>query len=118
MCSLKQPLFIYQLGHVFALRGSKKRLKRESILAWFHFPNFLSFLGHVFVIVNFCLMIEGRMFYICVRSMSHFSFTKSRSLKIRYHVPSTVEPGKESLTSTLSIAIVRRADRPRGRSRQ
>ena len=30
-----------------------------------------------------------------------FSFTKSRSLKIRYHVPSTVGPEKESLTSTL-----------------
>ena len=46
-------------------------------------------------------MIEGRMFYICVRSMSHFFITKSRFLKIRYHVPTTVEPGKESLTSTL-----------------
>ena len=34
--------------------------------------------------------------------MSHFfSFTKSRSLKIRYHVASTVGPKKESLTSTL-----------------
>ena len=30
-----------------------------------------------------------------------FSFTLSRSLKIRYHVPSTVEAGKESLASTL-----------------
>ena len=33
--------------------------------------------------------------------MSHFFITKSRSLKIRYHVPSSVEPGRESLTSTL-----------------
>ena len=30
-----------------------------------------------------------------------FSFIKSRSLKIRCHVPSTVGPGKENLTSTL-----------------
>ena len=49
-------------------------------------------------------MFEGRMFYISyfvyVRCHS-FSFTKSRSLKIGYHVPSTVGPGKESLTSTL-----------------
>ena len=29
------------------------------------------------------------------------SFTKFRSLKIRYHVPSTVEPEKETYTSTL-----------------
>ena len=29
-----------------------------------------------------------------------FSFIKSRSLKIRFHVPSTVGPGKEGLTST------------------
>ena len=68
-------LFICQLGHVFAPEGVKKdqRLKGESsIFSWFHFPNFLSFLGHVFIIVSFCLMIEGRMFYICVRSMSYF----------------------------------------------
>ena len=32
-----------------------------------------------------------------------FSFTKSRSLKTRYHVPSTVEPGKDSLTSILGF---------------
>ena len=30
-----------------------------------------------------------------------FSFIKSRSLKIRSHVPPTVGPGKEGLTSTL-----------------
>ena len=30
-----------------------------------------------------------------------FSFIKSRSLKIRCHIPSTVGPEKESLTSTL-----------------
>ena len=65
-------LFIYQLGYVFALGEGRKRLKGESILAWFHFPNFLSFSGHVFVIVNFCLMIGARLFYICVRLMLHF----------------------------------------------
>ena len=69
--------FIYQLGHVFALGGGEKRLKGESILAWFHFPNFLYCLGHVFVVVNFCLMIKGRVFYICVSSMSHFFILSS-----------------------------------------
>ena len=37
----------------------------------------------------------------CTFDVTFFSFIKSRSLKIRYHVPSTVEPGKESLTFTL-----------------
>ena len=46
-------LFIYQQGHVFALGGGKQRLKGESVLAWFHFSNLLSFVGHIFVIVNF-----------------------------------------------------------------
>ena len=32
-----------------------------------------------------------------------FSFIKCRSLKIRYHVPATMGPGKESLTSTLGF---------------
>ena len=48
-------------------------------------------------------MIEGRMFYI-----SYFVYVqcdifslKSRSLRIRYHVPFTVGPGKESFTFTL-----------------
>ena len=33
--------------------------------------------------------------------MFQLSFIKSRSLKIRSHVPSTVGPGKEDLNSTL-----------------
>ena len=85
-------LVIYQLGHVFAPQRSKKRLKGESsILAWFHFPNFLDY---VFVIVNFCLMMEGRRFTFVYVPCHIFSFTKSRSLKIMYHVPSTEGPKK------------------------
>ena len=33
-----------------------------------------------------------------------FSFIKSRPLTIRSHVPSTVEPGKQGLTSTLGCS--------------
>ena len=49
-------------------------------------------------------VIEDRIFGICVcsNSKSHFfPFIKSRSLKIRSHIPSTVGPGKEGLTSFL-----------------
>ena len=46
-------------------------------------------------------MTDGRIFNSCVCLKSHFfSFIKSRSLKIRSHVPSTVGPGKEGVTST------------------
>ena len=100
----KTTVFIYQLSHVFSLRGSKKRLKGESsTLAWFHFRNFLCFLGYVFVSVNLCLMIECRILK-CVYLPGHiFSFTKSRWLKIRHDVPSTVGPEKESLISNLGL---------------
>ena len=37
----------------------------------------------------------------CTIDVTFFSFIKSGSLKIRYHVPSTAGPGKESLTSSL-----------------
>ena len=92
-------VFIYQLSHIFALRGGRKRLK--GVHPWFHFPNFLCFLGHVFVIVNLCLMIEGRILKFVYVPGHIFAFVKSRSLKIRHHVPSTAGPGKESLTSNL-----------------
>ena len=68
-------------------------MKRESsILAWFHFPNFSSFLGHVFVIeaFNLCLMIEGRVLKFVYVPGHIFSFIRSRSLEIRHQFPSTV----------------------------
>ena len=63
----------------------------SSILAWFHFPNFSSFLGHVFVIeaFNLCLMIEGRVLKFVYVPGHIFSFIRSRSLK-RHQFPSTV----------------------------
>ena len=76
----------------------KKRLKVESsVLSRFRFSNFSSFLGHVFLCEFLSAVIE-----ICVCSKSHsFLFIKSKSLKIRSHLSSTIGPGKEGLASTL-----------------
>ena len=65
--------------------------------------------------VTFCeflsAAIKGRIFkLVCVPSHI-FSFIKSELLNIRSHVPSTVGPGKEGLTSTLkSQQLVHVAD--------
>ena len=109
MCSL-QPLYSFTNGVTFSLsEGGKKRLKGESsILAWFHFPSFLSFWGHVFVIVNPRLIIEGRILKFVYVPGHIFSFIKSRSLKIR----------KKESHFQLRVSTVRRAVRPHGRSRQ
>ena len=77
-------VFICQLSNVFALRGGKKRLKGES---------------------GCC---DRRSYFKFVYVSSHiFSFVKSRLLKRRSHVPSTVGPGKERLTSTFGVLTTR-----------
>ena len=101
MCSLQLPYSLScQLSNVFALRGGKKRLKRESsILSRCH-SNFSSVLGHVFC--EFFSAVNRRLYFLnlCMFQVTFVSFIKSRSLKIRSHVPSTVGSGEEGLTST------------------
>ena len=95
-------VFICQLSNLLALRGDKKRLKRESsILSRFHFSNFSSFLGDSHLFCEFLsAVIESRIFLnLCVSQGTFFIFIKSGSLKIRCHVPFTVGPGKQGLAS-------------------
>ena len=99
-------IFICRVSlNVFSPRGGKKRLKGESsILSRFHFSSFSSFLGHVLLCIFEFLsaVIEGPIFLnLYMFQVTFFSFVKSRSLKIRSHVPSTLGPGKDGLTSTL-----------------
>ena len=66
------------------------------MLAWFYFPNFSSFSGHVFVVVNSLSVDRRSYFKVCVRSGSHIFNYQISFVKIRHH-----GSGKESRTSNL-----------------